>query len=366
MSVPFFTLTRQNQKIRGDLLASMERCLDSGAFILGKSVESLESHMASFIGTKYAVALASGTDALHLALRSIGLNPGEEVITSPFTFVATAEAIAYCGATPVFADIEPNTFNLDPRCISITKKTKALLPVHLYGQPADLNEMLIISRNSGIYLIEDCAQSIGASIGDKKVGSIGDIGCFSYFPTKNLGCFGDGGIITTDRKEFYNMARVLRGHGSKETYHYEYIGYNSRLDALQAEILMVRFKHLDAWTKSRIKNAEQYFSQLSSLDQVVLPSISPSSYHVFNQFTIRVKDRDKLFAYLKGRDIGCMVYYPLCLHLQKAFSYLGYKKGDFPEAEKAQEEVLSLPIFPELVGSEVSEVCQAIRDFYKK
>ena len=366
MSVPFFTLNRQNKEIKSDLLSAIERCLDGGSFILGKSVGALEKHMADFIGVKYAVGLASGTDALHLALLALGIKEGDEVITSPFTFVATAEAISYCGARPVFADIEPNTFNLDVPKIKLSTSTKAILPVHLYGQPANMKEVSDFCRSNNKYLIEDCAQAIGAEFNGKKVGSFGDIGCFSYFPTKNLGCFGDGGIITTNNSELANQVKVLRGHGSSKTYHYDIIGYNSRLDALQAEILLVRFKHLASWDKKRKQNASLYQKDLKGLEEIVLPYVDPKSSHVFNQFTIRAKDRDKLFDHLRRHGIGCMVYYPLCLHLQKAFAYLGYKKGDFPESERAQEEVLSLPIFPELEESEIAEACEAIRKFYKK
>ena len=366
MSVPFFTLNRQNKIIRKELLSAIEKCVDGGAFILGKSVESLEKHMASFIGVKYAVGVASGTDALHLALRAVGVKPGDKVVTSPFTFVATAEAISYCGARPVFADIEPNTFNIDPNKIDLSTDVKAVLPVHLYGNPANMGLLSDICHKNGKYLIEDCAQAIGAKFKGKQVGSFGDIGCFSYFPTKNLGCFGDGGIITTNNDAFAGEIKVLRGHGSRKTYHYDVIGYNSRLDALQAEILMVRFKHLEAWSKKRNNNASLYNKYLQGIEHISTPKIAPEAHSVFNQYTIRAKARDKLFDHLRKLSLGCMVYYPLCLHLQKAFADLGYKPGDFPESERAQNEVLSLPIFPELEEPEIAEVCEAIRKFYKK
>ncbi|MBI5699157.1 DegT/DnrJ/EryC1/StrS family aminotransferase [Candidatus Saganbacteria bacterium] len=367
MSVPFFDIKRQNSAIRAELLSAIEKTVDSGAFILGPSVTELEIFAAKYIGVKHAIGVASGTDALHLSLRAAGINSGDEVITSPFTFVATAEAISYIGATPVFCDIEPNTFNLDSNKTlqKITKKTRAILPVHLYGLPSNMGPLLRIAKEHGLKVIEDCAQSIGAEYAGKKVGSLGDAGAFSFFPTKNLGCFGDGGLVTTNNDSLAELARVYRGHGSRVAYHYDLIGYNSRLDSIQAAILMVRFKYLAQWSQIRASNAALYSSLLSGVKGIILPSRPTNSLHVFNQYTIRAKDRDRLLAHLKARNIGAMIYYPLSLHLQKAFSFLGSRRGDFPESERAQGEVLSLPIFPELTRSEIEEVCSAISDFYE-
>lgn len=366
MPVPFFDLKRQLSSIKPEVIKAIENCLDSGSFILGPTVSLFEELFAKFIGVKYAVSLASGTDALHLALRSLNIKEGDEIITTPFTFVATAEAIAYCGAKPVFVDIEPNSFNIDPSKIvdAVTKKTKAVIPVHLFGQPVDANLIINTCKKYNLYIVEDCAQSIGSEYHQHKSGSLGNVGCFSFFPTKNFGCFGDGGMITTNDDAISGQILILRNHGSAKTYHYDIIGYNSRLDAIQASILLARFKFLDDWTAKRRYNAKLYYNFLSSLSEIALPSEDSNSKHVYNQFTIRAKDRDKLFEYLKTNGIGCMVYYPLSLHLQKAFSYLGYKKGSFPEAEKAQDEVLSLPIFPELLESEIEEVCSFIKRFY--
>ena len=368
MTVPFFDLKRQISSIKSEIMPEIESVVDSGGFILGPKVVELENYVSNYIGVKHAIGVASGTDALHLALRSIDIKEGDEVITSPFTFVATVDAICYCGAKPVFVDIEPNTFNIDPGKVikAISKNTKAILPVHLYGQPARMAEFPHYIAKKELYVIEDCAQAIGAEFDSVKVGAIGTIGCFSFFPTKNLGCFGDGGIVTTNDDQLADNLRMLRGHGSRKPYHYDQIGFNSRLDAIQAAILLVRFKHLDEWTRKRRHNANLYHKCLKNINEITLPYELPNAVHVFNQFTIRIKDRDELFEFLKTKGVGSMVYYPLSLHLQKAFDYLGYKKGDFPEAECAQSEVLSLPIFPELTEAEIGEVCGAIKQFYGK
>lgn len=366
MSVAFFDITRQNQAQRVEIDSAIKQVIDSGRFILGENVTAFEKEVAAYCGAKHGIGVASGTDALHLSLLAAGVKPGDEVITSPFTFVATAEAIAYCNATPVFVDIEPYTFNLDPAKIEkkLTKKTKAILPVHLYGQACRMDKLLEVAKKHGLKVIEDCAQSIGAEFGGKKTCSIGDAGCLSFFPTKNLGCFGDGGMIVTNSDDIYDKAKVFRGHGSRKTYHYEVIGFNSRLDEVQAAILRVKFKQLEALSSARRKNAGLYASHLKGLPKVQLPFEDPAGKHVFNQFTLRVKDRDWLFESLKKAGVGAMVYYPLCLHLQEAFLNLGCKPGDFPEAEAAQNEVLSLPIYPELKEAEALEVCQAIKKHY--
>lgn len=369
MSVPFFDITRQNQTALKELNSAIEQVISSGRFILGENVSLLEKEIAEYCSVKYAAGVASGTEALHLALRACGVKEGDEVITSPFTFVATAEAIAYCGATPVFVDIVPKTFNIDASKIEdrVTKKTKAILPVHLYGQACEMNKIMEVARKHNLAVIEDCAQSIGAEYEGHKVGAFGNAGCFSFFPTKNLGCFGDGGMVATNNEKVDKEIKILRGHGSRKTYHYDMIGYNSRLDELQAAILRVKLRHLEDFSHKRRKNSNIYHKHLKEIDQITLPYELPNGKHVFNQFTVRIKeDRDELFEFLKVKGIGVMVYYPLSLHLQKAFASLGYKEGDFPESEAAQKEVLSLPIFPELEAEEIEKVCITIKEFYKK
>ncbi|MDD4178789.1 MAG: DegT/DnrJ/EryC1/StrS family aminotransferase [Candidatus Margulisbacteria bacterium] len=367
MSVPFFDITRQNAALKKEIASAIDQVVVSGKYILGDNVAALEKEVAAYCGSKYAVGVASGTDALHLALRACGVGPGDEVITSPFTFVATAEAIAYCGATPVFVDIEPNTFNIDVARIEecVTRKTKAVLPVHLYGQSCQMDKLMSVAKKHNLKVIEDCAQAIGAEFNGQKVGSFGNAGCFSFFPTKNLGCFGDGGMITTDDKAIYDELRVLRGHGSRKTYHYDLIGYNSRLDELQAAVLRAKLPHLGAYIDARINNATIYQRLLKGLP-LSLPPVLAGAKHTFNQFTLRSNDRDALFGYLKEKGVPAMVYYPLSLHLQAAFADLGHKQGDFPESEKAQNEVFSLPIFPELTQQELESVCSVLQGYFKQ
>src|SRR3989339_163362 len=359
MSVPFFDIKRQIATIRPEIDAAVKETIDSGVFILGPQVDVLETEIASYCGTKYAVAVASGTDALELALVACGIKSGDEVITSPFTFIATAEAIDYVGAKPVFVDIDEKSFNIDPAKIEekITPKTKAILPVHLYGQCAEMDKIMAIAKKHKLKVIEDCCQAIGAEFGEKKSGSFGDAGAFSFFPTKNLGCFGDGGIITTNDEKIAKEIKVLRNQGSRQAYHHNVIGYNSRLDALQAAILRVRLKHLDKWSEGRNKNAALYSKLLTKTS---LPYENKNGKHVYNQFTVKTAYRNNLQAKLKAENIGSMVYYPISLHLQEAFAGLGYKKGDLPVSEKIQEQVLSLPIFPELTNEEIERVCEAI------
>lgn len=368
MSVTFFDITRQNQAVANELSSAIKMVVDSGRYILGENVSLLEKEVAAFVGAKYAVGVSSGTDALHLALRACGIQAGDEVITTPFTFVATVEAIVYCGATPVFVDIEPNSFNLDPAKIeeAISKKCKAIIPVHLYGQACNMTSIMDLASRYKLKVIEDCAQAIGAAFDNRQVGSFGDAGCFSFFPTKNLGCFGDGGLVTTSSATIYEELKVLRGHGSRKTYHYDLIGYNSRLDELQAAIIRIKLPHLTNYLSKRRQNAEFYYKNLTRLKELALPSELISSYHTYNQFTLRSPVRSGLMDALKTQGIGAMVYYPLCLHLQSAYKWLGYSVGAFPESERAQEEVISLPIFPELTEIELSTVCSAIKEYLIK
>jgi dTDP-4-amino-4,6-dideoxygalactose transaminase len=369
MAVPFFDLAQQNKSLRKEIEQAISQVIRSGKFILAENVALFEKEFAQYIGVKFAIGVASGTDALHLALRACGIKPGDEVITSPFTFVATAEAIAYCGATPVFVDIEPKTFNLDVTSLEskITSRTKAILPVHLYGQPCEMDKVMEAAKKHNLKVIEDCAQATGAEYQGKKVGTFGDLGCFSFFPTKNLGCFGDGGMIVTSDQLLAEKVKSLRNHGSKKTYHYEFIGYNSRLDEIQAAILRVKLPHLEKFIKSRREIAKEYGKELKKLEEVLtLPFEGPNVLHTYNQFTIRVKKRNLLFEFLKNKEIGSMVYYPRALHLQNAFAHLGHQPGDFPKSETAQEEVLSLPIFPELTKNQIYEVSEAIKEFFRR
>ncbi|OGC05813.1 transcriptional regulator [candidate division WOR-1 bacterium RIFOXYA2_FULL_36_21] len=368
MAVPFFDIKRQISSIRNEIDTAISEVIDNGAFILGPKVKELEDFAAKYIGAKHAIGVASGTDALMLALKALNIKKDAEVITTPFTFVATLDAIEFCGATPVFVDIDPDTFNIDTKKIeaAITKKTEVILPVHLYGQPANMEEMLSIAKKYNLKVVEDAAQAIGAKYNNKYVGSLGEVGCFSFFPTKNLGCFGDGGLVTTNSDEIAKMLRILKGHGSTITYHYDFVGHNSRLDSIQAAILLIRFKYLEEWTNKRRENAKLYKELLKDIKEISLPKEDPKIFHVYNQFTIKVEARNELLDFLKSKNIGCAIYYPLSLHLQNAFKSLGFKNGDFPISEKTQESVISLPIFPELTREEIEEVVDGIKKFYGK
>ena len=366
----FLDLKAQFASIREEIMAAVTRVMESQHFILGPEVARFEEEVAAQLGAKYAVGCASGTDALILALLAAGVGPGDEVITTPLSFIATAGAVAYIGAKPVFVDIDPVTFNIDPRRIAaaVTSNTKAILPVHLFGLPADLDPILQSARGHHLPVIEDAAQAIGARYRGRAVGTIGDFGCFSFFPSKNLGGAGDGGLITTNDAGKAERLRMLRGHGSKQRYFHEILGTNSRLDALQAAVLSVKLRHLDKWEAGRIDRAQRYrqlFENTGLTRHVSSPQIpSGEFHHVFNQFTIRVRRREELKDFLRRRGIPSEIYYPLCLHLQKAFEYLGYRAGQMPMAEKASEEVLSLPVFPELTDAHQDLIMQAIEDFY--
>jgi dTDP-4-amino-4,6-dideoxygalactose transaminase len=367
MAVAFFDITRQNKALKKELNEAVKRVISSGHFILGENVVALEKEITAYCGVKYALGVASGTDALHLALRACGIKEGDEVVTSPFSFVATAEAVSCCGATPVFVDIEPKTFNIDPAKIKnhLTSKTRAILVVHLFGQTCEMDKILAVAKEHNLKVVEDCAQAIGAEFRGRKAGSMGDAGCFSFFPTKNLGCFGDGGMVVTNNEQTAERVKILRNHGSRKTYHYDTIGYNSRLDEIQAAILRVKLPRLESYVEKRRKNAAYYRQRLKAFPQIAFPLESSGNRHTYNQFTVRVKNRNRVFKYLKGRGIGSMAYYPLSLHLQKAFSGLKYNDGSFPESEKAQEEVLSLPIYPELTEKEAKTVADTLRECLK-
>jgi dTDP-4-amino-4,6-dideoxygalactose transaminase len=369
MTIPLVDLKAQYDSIRDEIDDAIHRVVQSGQFILGPEVKSFEDEMAAYCGTKYAVGVASGTDALHLALLACGIKAGGEVITTPFTFIATTESIARCGDRPVFVDIEPRSYNIDPAKVEpkITPKTKAILPVHLYGQPAAMERILDIARKHNLKVVEDCAQALGAEYKGKKVGSLGDAGCFSFFPAKNLGAYGDGGMVVTNDPQVAETVRILRVHGSKTTYQHVMHGFNSRLDALQAAILRVKLKHLDRWNELRRSKTAIYTRLLSQVNDVEPPYFDRYSKSSCNYYTIRLKDsrlnRNELRKHLESRGIQAAVYYPLSLHLQEVYKYLGHKPGDFPESERAQEEVLSLPIYPELDEDQVEKIVSEIKKF---
>jgi dTDP-4-amino-4,6-dideoxygalactose transaminase len=340
--------------------------LESTQFILGPAVRDLEQQVATYCGCKYGVGVASGTDALRLTLTALGIGPGDEVITTPFTFIATANTISHCGARPVFVDIAPRTYNIDPAAIeaAITERTKAVVAVHLYGQPAGMDPIIELAEAHGLYVIEDAAQAIGARYNGRRVGSIGHAGCLSFYPTKNLGAYGDGGMVVTNDAVLAEKVDVLRRQGGKRKYHAEVLGFNSRLDALQAAILGVKLKYLDGWNEARRRVAQRYNELLDGLP-VTTPYESPDVYHVYHQYTIRAQVRDALAAYLKERRIGTMVYYPVPLHLQELYTSLGYGEGSLPASEAASQEVLSLPMYPELTEAQQVVVAGAIRGFYE-
>jgi dTDP-4-amino-4,6-dideoxygalactose transaminase len=367
-AVPFLDLKAQYAGIREEVLEAVTRVLESQHFILGPEVEALEKEVSALTACNHAIGCASGSDALILALLALEIGRGDEVITTPFTFVASAGSIARVGAKPVFVDIDPETFNVSPRAIekAVTSRTKAIMPVHLFGLSADMDEIIAIAAGHGIAVIEDAAQAIGARYEGRAVGRLGLLGCFSFFPSKNLGGAGDGGLVTTQDASLAERLRLLRVHGGRKKYEYELLGMNSRLDALQAAILRVKLRHLDQWAAGRRRNAERYLELFHEfrLESMIRPPVMPPGYaHVYNQFTIRVRDRDALREHLQSRGIPTEIYYPKPLHLQKAFAYLGHKSGDFPESEAASLEVLSLPIYPELTEENQRSVVAAIADF---
>jgi UDP-2-acetamido-2-deoxy-ribo-hexuluronate aminotransferase len=360
--IPMVDLSRQFNDIKQELFDVLTEVLESSQYILGPKVRELEKSIAAYHGVSQAVGVASGTDALHLALDAIGIGEGDEVITTPFTFFATAESILYTGATPVFVDIEPDTMNINPIKIEerITGRTKAILPVHLFGHPADMERIQRIAKEYNLSVIEDCAQSFGAAIGGRKAGSFGDAGCFSFYPSKNLGAFGDGGMVVLGDDAIAADIRKLRNHGSVGAYRHESVGFNSRLDEIQAAVLLVKMSRIDGYNQKRRQVASLYNALLS--DAVVLPAERPGCTHVYHQYTIRTPERNELQRRLRENNVSSVVYYPIPLHLQEAVSFLGYKKGDFPVAEETAEKVLSLPIFPELEEVTVRKIADIVNN----
>jgi dTDP-4-amino-4,6-dideoxygalactose transaminase len=370
-SIPFLDLRAQFGDIRDEILAAVTRVLESQHFILGPEVDALEHEIAEYVGVEFAIGCASGSDALLLAQMAIGIEPGDEVITSPFTFGATAGSIARLKARPVFVDIHPDTFNFDERQLeaAITPRSRAIMPVHLFGLPANMDDVREIARKYHLAVIEDAAQAIGSRWKQKRIGSLGTCGCFSFFPSKNLGAAGDGGMITTNDPQLAQRLRILRVHGARKKYRYELLGVNSRLDALQAAILRVKLRYLDNWAEGRRRNAETYrelFAEYQLTAQLALPCAPETSFHVYNQFSIRAPRRDELQGYLLERGISTEVYYPSPLHLEPAFASLGHGVGDFPNAEATCRDVLSLPIYPELTFDQQRAVVATISHFYQR
>ncbi|WP_339060560.1 DegT/DnrJ/EryC1/StrS family aminotransferase [Tepidibacillus marianensis] len=365
MNIPMLDLSEQYQNLKEEIHQALEQVMSSSRFILGDNVKKLERDIADYSQVAYGIGVANGSDALHISLLACGIEAGDEVITTPFTFFATAGSIARIGAKPVFVDISPKTFNIDPTLIEekITDKTKAIIPVHLYGQAVDMDPIREIAQKHHLLIIEDAAQAIGAEYKGERVGELGDMACFSFFPTKNLGAYGDAGMIVTNNEELAEKIRVIRVHGSKPKYYHHVLGYNSRLDEMQAAILNVKFPHLNEWSELRRKNAAFYSQLLADIDEVITPYEVENSYHIYHQYTIRVKERDQLQAYLKEQGVQTMIYYPMPLHVQPVFSDLGYKEGDFPESEQAAKEALSLPMFPELKKEQQEYIVDKIRDF---
>ncbi|MDD5552130.1 MAG: DegT/DnrJ/EryC1/StrS family aminotransferase [Candidatus Pacebacteria bacterium] len=373
----FLDLKKQYKSIKKEIDQAIKNVLENSVFIGGPEVEKFENDVAKFCGVNYAVGVNSGTDALYLSLKALGITKGDEVITTPFTFIATADVIANCGAKPVFVDINPETYNIDVSKIeeNITKKTKAILPVHLFGQMADMGQIIQIARKYRLKVVEDVAQAISAKIKIKnkwkRAGSIGDFGCFSFFPSKNLGAYGDGGMVVTNSKKLADRIKLLRSHGSspREKYKNLILGTNSRLDATQAAILNVKLKYLDSWSKARAEKASYYSKNINKItSEIITPEILQDRNHVFHQYTLRIGQgkRNKIVDYLNSKGIPTMIYYPLPLHMQPALSYLKYKKNSFPETERASNEVFSLPIYPEIPKSDQDFIIKSIEKFFNK
>jgi dTDP-4-amino-4,6-dideoxygalactose transaminase len=364
MKVPYLDLPAQIRALRPELDAAIARSLDTGAFCLGPEVQQFEKEFAAFCSAAHCVGFNSGTSALHVAMRLLNIGPGDEVITTPYTFIATSWAIVYTGARPVFVDIEEATFNLDPRLVekAITARTKAILPVHLYGQPCDLDPLLEIARHHHLPLVEDAAQAHGARYRGKPVGTMGEMSAFSFYPTKNLGACGEAGALVTNRADLAARARALREHGSRTRYLHEEVGYNYRMEGIQGAVLRVKLTRLDAWNAARRAIARRY-QELLQDTPLILPRDASYAESVYHLYTVRHPSRDRLKAHLEACGIGSAIHYPLTLHLQKCFGHLGHQPGDFPVAERAARECLSLPIYPELTDAQIEHVARSIREF---
>ncbi len=364
-AVPLLDLQAQYRPIRDDLLAAITRVCDSQRFIMGAEVEALERELAEYLQIPEAIAVSSGTDALLAGMMALGIGPGDEVITSTYSFFATAGCISRLGARPVLVDIDPATYNIDPGAVRavLSARTKAVIPVHLYGLCADMDPLLSMAAAAGIPVIEDAAQAVGATYKGRRAGSMGIMGCFSFFPSKNLGAFGDGGLITTTDSRLAHEIRLLRNHGAEPKYFHKRIGGNFRLDAIQAAVLRVKLPHLPRWTAMRRENADRYvrlFADAGLADRITLPAAAPGYFHIYNQFVVRVPDRDRVRAHLAEQGIATEIYYPVPFHLQECFAHLGHSRGDFPEAERAADSTLALPIYGELTAGQQETVVRAL------
>ncbi len=367
MAVPLIDIKRQYMPIRSEIDRAIKDVIDHAGFILGPEVKKFEAEIASFCNVKHAIGVASGTDALLLALCACGVGPGSEVITSAFSFFASAGVISRLGAKPVFVDIDPDTYNIDPDKIesAITDHTKVVMPIHLFGQCADMDPIVEIARKHNLRVVEDAAQAIGSRYRNRMAGSLGDTGCFSFFPTKNLGCAGDGGMIVTDDDQLADMMRILRVHGGRTDYLHEVVGYNSRLDTIQAAVLSVKLPHLSAWTEARRANAARYDEAFAGLP-IKTPAAMEWAYHIYNQYTLAVDDREPFMQWLAEKKIGHKVYYPVPFHMQQCFADLKYSPGDMPHSKKAASSVVSIPIFGEMTDGEQAEVIKAITGYFNR
>jgi dTDP-4-amino-4,6-dideoxygalactose transaminase len=367
MKVPFVDLLPQYKEIKKEINVGLKNVFEKANFILGQEVKDFENEFAQYCDAKYGIGVNSGTDALHLALRALGIKEGDEVIVPAFTFIATALAVSYTGAKPVFVDIEEDIYNIDPEKIknAITPRTKAILPVHLYGQAANLKEILGVANAQNVPVIEDCAQAHGALYQNKKIGSFGTAGCFSFYPTKGLGAFGDGGMIVTSDESFYKKVLMLRDYGRKDRYEHIIKGYNSRLDTVQAVVLSAKLKRFDEWNKKRVEASQYYNKFLRKIKGVIAPVTRSDRTHVFQTFAIRTQRRDEVCQKLQASEIGALIHYPIPLHLQPAYAELGYKQGDFPVSEKVASEILSIPMFPHISKKQIGYVCTTLKEFLK-
>ncbi len=366
--IPIINSKRQYETIAEEAEKAVVEVMRSGSYILGANCKAFEAEIAEFIGAKHAVALNSGTDALHLALRALDIGAGDEVITTAFTFVATTESIEIVGATPVFVDIDPDSFNINVQKIeaAITPKTKAIMPVHLYGQPCDMDAIMDVAHRHNLVVIEDCCQAIGAKYKGQSVGTFGEISAFSFYPTKNLGCMGDGGLATTNSDFLKDRLVALRNHGGAIRYHHDEVGINSRLDEIQAAVLRIKLKHIAKWNEMRRANAKRYNDLFSSCEDIVTPKEIDDVYAVYHQYTVKVPNRDEVHKLLQENGVGAMIYYPIPLHMQKLHKHLGYKMGDLPHTEKNTELVLSLPMFAEITAEEQETVAKTLIDCVNK
>lgn len=367
MKVPFLDLKAQYESIKDEIHAAIQQVLDKTAFAGGPFVQKFEEEFASFCGSKHCIGVGSGTEALWLSLLGLGIGPGDEVVTVPNTFIATAEAISFCGAKPVFVDVDEKTYNMNPALLeaAITTRTKAIIPVHLFGQTADMDPIMEIAGRRGLFVVEDACQAHGAEYKGRKAGSMGTAGCFSFYPGKNLGAYGEAGAVVTNNAELDKKIRMLRDHGQAKKYYHGLVGWNARMDGFQGAILSVKLKHLSAWNEARRRNAKLYNEMLGGVDGVVIPQESFGNKHVYHIYAIRVQNRDSLISALGGKDIHCGIHYPIPLHVQEAYEALGLGKGSFPVSEKVASEFVSLPMFPELGNEMITAAVGEIRNIVR-